>query len=58
MKGVEDRQKSYAGMRWWELEFQVGEQIYRKMSPTKGVIHFGSAGKLKPRFIGPFLILE
>ena len=58
MKAAQDRQKSYADTRRRELEFQVGEQVYLKVSPTKGVVRSGSAGKLKPRFIGPFPILE
>ena len=40
------------------LEFEVGDFVFLKISPTKGVIRFGSQGKLSPRFIGPFKILE
>jgi len=40
------------------LEFEVGDFVFLRISPTKGVIRFGSRGKLTPRFIGPFEILE
>ncbi|GJX39560.1 reverse transcriptase domain-containing protein [Tanacetum coccineum] len=40
-----------------ELEFQVRDRVMLKVSPWKGVIHFGKWGKLNPRYIGPFKIL-
>ncbi|GKD75365.1 hypothetical protein Tco_1333647 [Tanacetum coccineum] len=40
------------------LEFQPGEHVFLKVSPTRGVRRFGIKGKLSPRFIGPFEILE
>jgi len=40
------------------LEFEVGDFVFLKISPMKGVIRFGNRGKLSPRFIGPFEILE
>jgi hypothetical protein len=40
------------------LEFEVGDHVFLKVSPWKGVIRFGRGGKLSPRFIGPFEILE
>nr|GEX32591.1 reverse transcriptase domain-containing protein [Tanacetum cinerariifolium] len=52
-----DRQKSYADVRRKPLEFQVGDKVMLKVSPWKGVIHFGKRGKLNPRYIGPFKIL-
>nr|GEV96211.1 putative reverse transcriptase domain-containing protein [Tanacetum cinerariifolium] len=52
------RQKSYADVRRRPLEFNVGDKVMLKVSPRKGVIHFGKRGKLSPRFIGPFKILE
>nr|GEV69813.1 reverse transcriptase domain-containing protein [Tanacetum cinerariifolium] len=51
-------QKSYANVRRRPLEFNVGDKVMLKVSPWKGVIHFGKHGKLSPRFIGPFKILE
>nr|GEU50660.1 retrotransposon protein, putative, Ty3-gypsy subclass [Tanacetum cinerariifolium] len=52
------RQKSYADVRRRPLEFNVGDKVMLKVSPWKGVIRFGKHGKLRPRFIGPFKILE
>nr|GFA02562.1 putative reverse transcriptase domain-containing protein [Tanacetum cinerariifolium] len=52
------RQKSYADVRRRPLEFNVGDKIMLKVSPWKGVIRFRKRGKLSPRFIGPFKILE
>ncbi|GKC30925.1 putative reverse transcriptase domain-containing protein [Tanacetum coccineum] len=40
------------------LEFQVGDHVMLKVSPWKGVVRFGKKGKLAPRFVGPFEILE
>ncbi|GJZ87835.1 putative reverse transcriptase domain-containing protein [Tanacetum coccineum] len=51
------RQKSYADRRTKLLEFKVGDMKLFKVSPWKGVIHFGKRGKLSPRYIGPFKIL-
>ncbi|GJS48201.1 putative reverse transcriptase domain-containing protein [Tanacetum coccineum] len=40
------------------MEFQVGDRVMLKVSPWKGVIHFGKQGKLNPRYVGPFKVLE
>jgi hypothetical protein len=40
------------------LQFEVGDHVYLKVSPMKDVKRFGVKGKLSPRYIGPFLILE
>ncbi|GKD27204.1 putative reverse transcriptase domain-containing protein, partial [Tanacetum coccineum] len=48
----------YADNRRKPLEFQVGDHVLLKVSPWKGVVWFGKKGKLPPRFIGPFEILE
>ncbi|GKD21954.1 putative reverse transcriptase domain-containing protein, partial [Tanacetum coccineum] len=58
LKAARDRQKSYADNRRKPLEFEVGDQVLLKVSPWKGVIHFGKKGKLVPRYVGPFEILE
>nr|GEY61483.1 putative reverse transcriptase domain-containing protein [Tanacetum cinerariifolium] len=57
IQAARDRQKSYADVRRKPLEFQVGDKVMLKVSPWKGVIHFGKQGKLNPRYIGPFKIL-
>ncbi|GJT59296.1 putative reverse transcriptase domain-containing protein [Tanacetum coccineum] len=58
LKAARDRQKSYADNRRKPLEFEVGDQVLLKVSPWKGVIHFRKKGKLAPRYVGPFEILE
>ncbi|XP_020262522.1 uncharacterized protein LOC109838495 [Asparagus officinalis] len=55
---AQSRQKSYADNRRRKLEFEVGDHIFLRVSPTKGVMRFGRKGKLSPRYIGPFEILE
>ncbi|GJU62259.1 reverse transcriptase domain-containing protein [Tanacetum coccineum] len=58
LKAACDRQKSYADKRRKPLEFSVGDYIFLKVSPWKGVVRFGKKGKLAPRFVGPFEIIE
>jgi len=58
IRAAHDRQKSWADSNRRSLEFQVGEHVFLRISPTKGVIRFGACGKLSPRYIGPFEILE
>jgi hypothetical protein len=58
LKTAQSRQKSYADRRRKPLQFQIGDFVYLRVSPTKGVQRFGIKGKLAPRYIGPFEILE
>nr|GEU75766.1 reverse transcriptase domain-containing protein [Tanacetum cinerariifolium] len=58
LQAARDRQRSYANIRRKPLKFQVGDRVMLKVSPRKGVIRFGKQGKLNPRYIGPFKILE
>ncbi|GKB13335.1 putative reverse transcriptase domain-containing protein [Tanacetum coccineum] len=58
LKAARDRQKSYADNRRKPLEFVVGDRVMLKVSPWKGMVHFGNKGKLAPRYVGPFEILE
>nr|GEX38808.1 hypothetical protein [Tanacetum cinerariifolium] len=53
-----DRQKSYVDKRRKPLEFGVGDYVLLKVSTWKGVVRFGKKGKLAPRFVGPFEIIE
>jgi hypothetical protein len=58
LKKAQARQKSYADKRRMPLYFLEGDYVYLKVSPMKGISRFGVKGKLAPRYIGPFLILE
>ncbi|GKB55079.1 putative reverse transcriptase domain-containing protein, partial [Tanacetum coccineum] len=58
IQAARDRQNSYADVRRKPLEFQVGDKFMLKVSPWKGVIRFGKRGKLNPRYIGPFKIID
>ncbi|GJS43192.1 putative reverse transcriptase domain-containing protein [Tanacetum coccineum] len=58
MQAARDRQKSYADLKRKPMEFQVGDKVMLKVSPWKGVVRFGKRGKLNPRYVGPFKVLE
>ncbi|GKC26813.1 hypothetical protein Tco_1034107, partial [Tanacetum coccineum] len=58
MQAARDRQKSYADLKRKPIEFQVGDKVMLKVSPWKGVVRFGKWGKLNPRYVGPFKVLE
>jgi hypothetical protein len=58
LKEAQARQKSYADKRHRPLVFQAEDHVYLKVSPMKGVNRFGVKGKLAPRYIGLFPILE
>jgi transposase InsO family protein len=58
LKEAQARQKNYADKRRKPLYFQVRDHVYLKVSPMKGVSHFGVKVKLAPRYIGQFLIFE
>ncbi|GJS86739.1 putative reverse transcriptase domain-containing protein [Tanacetum coccineum] len=51
-------QKSYADLKRKPMEFQVGDKVMLKVSPWKGVVRFGKRGKLNPRYVGPFKVIE
>ena len=55
---AQSRQKSYTDIRRRPLKFEVGDNVFLKVTPKRGVVRFGKHGKLSPRFIGPFEILE
>ncbi|GJW17466.1 hypothetical protein Tco_0024902 [Tanacetum coccineum] len=48
MQVARDRQKSYADLKRKAMEFHVGDKVMLKVSPWKGVVHFGKRGKLNP----------
>ena len=58
MSAVQSRQKSYADNRRRLLEFELGDCVFLKISPMRGVMQFGKKGKLSPHFIGPFEITQ
>ncbi|GKD80575.1 hypothetical protein Tco_1347414 [Tanacetum coccineum] len=58
MQVTRDRQKSYADLKRKPMDFQVGDKVMLKVSPWKGVVRFGKWGKLNPRYVGSFKVLE
>ncbi|GKG23313.1 hypothetical protein Tco_0391349, partial [Tanacetum coccineum] len=58
LKAMRDHQKSYVDFRRKLLESEVGDRVLLNVSPWKGVVRFGKKGKLAPRYVGPFEILE
>ncbi|XP_071741917.1 uncharacterized protein [Rutidosis leptorrhynchoides] len=58
LKAARDQQKMYADPRRRPETFNVGEHVYLKASPWKGVIRFDKREKLAPRYIGPFRICQ
>ena len=58
MKTAQDRQKSHADKRRTDLEFDIGDMVFIKVSPLRNVVRFGSVGMLAPRFVGSFPIKE
>jgi hypothetical protein len=58
LKAVKSRQEAYSNKRHRPLKFKVGDHVYLRVLPMKGVKRFGMKGKLAPRYIGPFPILE
>nr|GEU56135.1 putative reverse transcriptase domain-containing protein [Tanacetum cinerariifolium] len=58
MQAARDRQKSYVDLKHKLMEFQIGDRVMLKVSPWKGVVHFGKRGKLNPRYVGPFKVLD
>ena len=58
LKAACDRQRSYANLKRKDIEYEVGDKVFLKVSPWKKILRFGRKGKLSPRFIGPYEILE
>ena len=58
LKVATDRQKSYADMKRKDIRYEIGEKVFLKVSLWKKVMRFGKKGKLSPRFIGPYEVIE
>ena len=58
LKISNDRQISYADMKRKDIRYEIGEKVFLKVSPWKKVMRFGKNGKLSPRFIGPYEVIE
>ena len=58
LKAASDRQRSYVNLKRNDIEFEVGDKVFLKISPWKKILRFGRKGKLSPRFICPYEILE
>ncbi|GKB35596.1 hypothetical protein Tco_0880538 [Tanacetum coccineum] len=58
MQASHNRQKNYVYLKRKPMKFQVRDKVMLKVSPWKGVIRFGKRGKLNPRYVGPFKVLE
>ena len=57
IKTAQDRQKSYADLKRRPVEFEVGDKVFLRVSPSKGVMRFGIKGKLSPKYIGLYDIV-
>ena len=58
LKVAQSRQNSYADSKCKETVYKVGDRVYLRVSPLRGVKHFGVKGKLAPHFVGPYKVLE
>lgn len=57
LKEAQSRQKSYADHRRWELSFVIGDYVYLKVSPLRGMKRFKVRGKLACHYIEPFKVI-
>ena len=57
MRTAQSRQKSYHDRRRKDLEFEVGDQVFLRVTPWTGVGRALKSRKLIPRFIGPFDVI-
>ena len=58
LKAASDQQKSYADLKRRDIEYEVGDKVFLNVSPWRKILRLGQKGKLSPRFIGPYEILE
>ena len=54
----QNRQRQYTDIKRRHIEFNVGDKVFLRVAPMKGVMRFGKKGKLSLRFVGLFEILE
>ena len=58
LKVANDRQKSYVDLKRKDIEYEVRDKAFLKVSLWRKILRFGKKGKPSPRFIGPYEILE
>ena len=58
LKETSDRKNSYADLKRRDIEYDVGDKFFLKVSPWRKILRFGRKGKFSPRFIGPYEILK
>ena len=58
LKVATDRHKSYANMKRKDIRYEIGEKVFLKVSPWNKVMRFGKNGKLSPRFISSYEVIE
>ncbi|KAK8528246.1 hypothetical protein V6N12_074780 [Hibiscus sabdariffa] len=58
LKQAFDHQKAYVDTKRRDIRHEIGDKVFLKVSPWKKVLRFGKKGKLSPRYIGPFEVLE
>ena len=58
LKAASDRQKLYVDLKRKDIEYEVGDKAFLKVSQRRKILRFGKKGKLSPRFIGTYEILE
>ena len=58
LKVAMDRQKSYADLKRKDIQYEFGEKVFLKVSSWKKVMRFGKKGKLSPRFIGSYKVID
>ncbi|XP_028095115.1 uncharacterized protein LOC114295122 [Camellia sinensis] len=58
LRTAQSRQKSYADVRRRDREYEIGDHVFINVTPMKGQTRFGVKGKLAPRYVRPYEILE
>ena len=58
LKDASDRQRSYADLKRRDIAYELGDKVFLKVSSWRKILRFGKKGKLSPRFIGPYEVLE